>query len=843
MEKVLESVAPTFERLNLFNQLKIAQKDAQNQVKSIRFFNVRAKLNQDYAEKILNLEKAVKLLERMNEKRERLFITKIKDEATRLNAVAGIVPPSYSRSGVGRSGTSSGRNSPSSMSGAGGANSGGSGLSLYQGNLSHSQSERKLMLEERRREAMSSVHSTRDEDDISDKGIHEIESWDGGSTDGGDRKDSEPARFLSSREPSSDALHDTFYAKSEGSTESKNSNINASTAAVNPRLSPPNLPLASVSSSAKAGSSIVAPPVSNGSTSPSSGGSSPKSLRSSSGSGKVPGSPRHSSKFSPHASESNLASYAGSTIAMEGDTNNETSASGEVTSTEGAGIETSFGISGEDIDFSLDEEDQQPGLTLDEDVDNQYGDGKSSLPSSNPNSRPTSISRSVSRPTSRPVSVSRDSKDGINESIVEDCKENDVILDLVPSRFEEKSDDSSPEVSDEEGEFYSPNGRLNTKARLEVIHEGDEDIDDDDDDEDARPSSIDKKSDVKGEKDETRSSRRITSGGDNSPAINNGTEAGNSKNNSTPSSGSSSAKVITDSVGASVDINPPSTVASNPTDEYSNVSYRVADVGVASSGRDKDDLISERSDDDNASEFGGAMSVASDGTSQSGALGKKKKRRPTIKGLVKLTKSLFGGGKPSSSANLHENSANENLGGESNPSYVSPTKQNIQSLKSAPASQLMNMNQSTAWDEDLGIRQEAAKDFDLQSVSSRNTDNKERETLGIGATNASIALNARSNDDQSVGVGTINSGAPSQKRKSISFFGAAKGMTSLFSSSKNKDRGAEDSAGMDTSNAGETDKFEKSSQVSGLSNSESDTKSEKRLSSGSRRLSFFGRKS
>lgn len=91
MEVVLESVAPTFERLNQFNNMKQAQKDTQTQVKSIKQFNVRAKLNQDYAEKILNLEKAVKLLERMNEKRERLFRTKIKDEASRLNTTG--IPP------------------------------------------------------------------------------------------------------------------------------------------------------------------------------------------------------------------------------------------------------------------------------------------------------------------------------------------------------------------------------------------------------------------------------------------------------------------------------------------------------------------------------------------------------------------------------------------------------------------------------------------------------------------------------------------------------------------------------------------------------------------------------
>jgi hypothetical protein len=87
MEKVCESLAPTFEKFASFNELKVAQKETENYVKSIKKFNVRTKINQEYSERILKLEKSIEFLERMNDKSNRMFKTPIIEEAKRRNSL------------------------------------------------------------------------------------------------------------------------------------------------------------------------------------------------------------------------------------------------------------------------------------------------------------------------------------------------------------------------------------------------------------------------------------------------------------------------------------------------------------------------------------------------------------------------------------------------------------------------------------------------------------------------------------------------------------------------------------------------------------------------------------
>jgi hypothetical protein len=85
MDKVCESLAPTFEKFASFNELKIAQKETENYVKSIKKFNVRTKINQEYSERILKLEKSIGFLERINDKSNRMFKTPIIEEAKRIH--------------------------------------------------------------------------------------------------------------------------------------------------------------------------------------------------------------------------------------------------------------------------------------------------------------------------------------------------------------------------------------------------------------------------------------------------------------------------------------------------------------------------------------------------------------------------------------------------------------------------------------------------------------------------------------------------------------------------------------------------------------------------------------
>jgi hypothetical protein len=228
----------------------------------------------------------------------------------------------------------------------------------------------------------------------------------------------------------------------------------------------------------------------------------------------------------------------------------------------------------------------------------------------------------------------------------------------------------------------------------------------------------------------------------------------------------------------------------------------------SSAMKDKEDIaMSERSEDDNASDMGGTMnggvSVASDGTSQSGHL-KPKKRRPTLKGLVKRTKSLFG--KSTSSNNLHEGANNvvdgtvdattrdghevsSNKEPGTGTAFASPTKQNIQALKSVPSSQLLGTSQGTNWDDDLGLPHVVAKDFDLQSVSSMNTDTRERDrdfNPGAGVMGASTnnQQNHPSTANDPANTNTNSSLPPSGKKSSLSFYGVAKGVASFFNKSQ-----------------------------------------------------------
>jgi hypothetical protein len=116
MEKVCESLAPTFEKLATFNELKVAQKETENYVKSIKKFNVRTKINQEYSDRILKLEKSIDFLERTNEKTNRLFRTPIIEEAKRIEQVgqqSGIRVPSPAVKDKNSSNNSVSRNSNS----------------------------------------------------------------------------------------------------------------------------------------------------------------------------------------------------------------------------------------------------------------------------------------------------------------------------------------------------------------------------------------------------------------------------------------------------------------------------------------------------------------------------------------------------------------------------------------------------------------------------------------------------------------------------------------------------------------------------------------------------------
>jgi hypothetical protein len=66
-------LVPVFEKLNAYHQMKTAYVEKEKFMKSTKSFNIRTKTNQEYSSKILLLEQAVKRLNRMNEKQERLL--------------------------------------------------------------------------------------------------------------------------------------------------------------------------------------------------------------------------------------------------------------------------------------------------------------------------------------------------------------------------------------------------------------------------------------------------------------------------------------------------------------------------------------------------------------------------------------------------------------------------------------------------------------------------------------------------------------------------------------------------------------------------------------------------
>lgn len=104
MEKACESLAPTFEKFANFNELKVAQKETENYVKSIKKFNVRTKINQEYSERILKLEKSIDFLERTNEKNQRMVKTPIIEQVKRIDS-AIIQRPSSPTDSVSSSGS------------------------------------------------------------------------------------------------------------------------------------------------------------------------------------------------------------------------------------------------------------------------------------------------------------------------------------------------------------------------------------------------------------------------------------------------------------------------------------------------------------------------------------------------------------------------------------------------------------------------------------------------------------------------------------------------------------------------------------------------------------------
>jgi hypothetical protein len=87
VEKTYESLAPTFEKLAKFNEIKNAQKDRRAFLKSTKSFRAKASINQEYSQKILDLEKAVRHIERMNEKKVRLNKSTVSASAHRINSM------------------------------------------------------------------------------------------------------------------------------------------------------------------------------------------------------------------------------------------------------------------------------------------------------------------------------------------------------------------------------------------------------------------------------------------------------------------------------------------------------------------------------------------------------------------------------------------------------------------------------------------------------------------------------------------------------------------------------------------------------------------------------------
>jgi hypothetical protein len=87
VEKTYESLAPTFEKLAKFNEIKTAQKNRRAFMKSTKSFRAKATINQEYSQKILDLEKSVRHIERMNEKKVRLHKAPVLQSVHRINSM------------------------------------------------------------------------------------------------------------------------------------------------------------------------------------------------------------------------------------------------------------------------------------------------------------------------------------------------------------------------------------------------------------------------------------------------------------------------------------------------------------------------------------------------------------------------------------------------------------------------------------------------------------------------------------------------------------------------------------------------------------------------------------
>eukprot|EP01039_Chlorochromonas_danica_P008144 gene8144-8985_t len=91
MDRMNTSLVPVFEKLHSYQNMKKEAIKKEKFMKSIKSFTLRTKTNQEYSDKILALEAAVRRLDRINEKRERMMKTPVRGEVNRINGT-GLTP-------------------------------------------------------------------------------------------------------------------------------------------------------------------------------------------------------------------------------------------------------------------------------------------------------------------------------------------------------------------------------------------------------------------------------------------------------------------------------------------------------------------------------------------------------------------------------------------------------------------------------------------------------------------------------------------------------------------------------------------------------------------------------